>query len=552
MQSKQHLALLPNIFRAKGVEKIIICPGSRNAPLTQVFYREYKSDCQSLVDERSAAYFALGVALKTKKPVVIISTSGTAVLNFAPALTEAFHQGVPLIAITADRPSEWIDQEDNQTIRQKGIYNQNIKKSFELPVASSQEEDLWFTERVVNESFNLANSGKKGPVHINVPLREPLYETIHDIGDFRNIEFNSGKLPELSSQMKEVFLQSKRILIVIGQRNKCKVFNSNLQKLLDDKRITIVAEPIANISTVSGIVNADLVLASRQKEQEKLKPDLVIYIGGQVVSKRLKQYFRKLENINQWRISPDGAHIDTYKHVNSIIESGNNAFIETLLNLKSSIASGYQQNWQKAYERAIAVFDAQIKSVEYSDLYAFKKITELIEKDDIVFAGNSSVIRYYHLFSTKALAVYANRGTSGIDGCVSTAVGIASSTHRKVYMLVGDLSFIYDSNGLWNNNLPDNLRIVVINNNGGGIFSLIDGPQQQDSYTEFFATPHQVDLSKICEAFHLKYYFCAKPSELEEILPEFKSSESICLLEIKTPEDLNPSIFRNFISKLNQ
>ncbi len=552
MHSKQHLALLPKIFKAKGIEKVIICPGSRNAPLTQVFYREFKSGCQSLVDERSAAYFALGVALKTKKPVIIISTSGTAVLNFAPALAEAFHQGVPLIAITADRPLEWIDQEDNQTIRQQGVYNQNIKKSYNLPVTCSQEEDLWFTERVANEAFNVASSGKKGPVHINVPLREPLYDTIPDIEDYRNIELHCAGKAELSSQLKDVFLQAQKILLVIGQRNCSAKFDKNLQELLKDKRVAAVAEPIANLSAVSDIVHADLVLATKHARNTNLKPDLLIYVGGQVVSTRLKKYLRDLKDVPQWRVSPDATHIDTFKHVNTIFESGDNNFIEALLSHTSSVQSTYQKTWQDAYSQAMDVFNTEVKTIDFSDIYAFSKLTSAIEKEDIVFVGNSSVIRYYQLFPGKAKAVFANRGTSGIDGCVSTAVGIASATDRKVYLLVGDLSFLYDSNGLWNNNLPENLKIVVFNNNGGGIFSLIDGPRQQESYAGFFATPHQVDLLKMCEAYHLKYYFCGTPADLEKILPEYKASKTKCLLEIRTPENLNPSIFHKFITKLNQ
>ena len=178
LHPKQHIVDLAAICLKKGINRIVISPGSRNAPLIKAFYDIFGEQCVSIVDERSAAYFALGIAAYTQKPVVLICTSGTAVLNYAPALAEAYYQQVPLLAVTADRPHEWIDQQDNQALRQSGIYKNFIKGSYELPQVMASEDDLWFAHRMVNEAVDLCMDRCKGPVHINVPLTEPLYDEL--------------------------------------------------------------------------------------------------------------------------------------------------------------------------------------------------------------------------------------------------------------------------------------------------------------------------------------------------------------------------------------
>jgi 2-succinyl-5-enolpyruvyl-6-hydroxy-3-cyclohexene-1-carboxylate synthase len=551
MHSKLHISSLSQILKEKGVRNIVIAPGSRNAPLTQVFYREFGDSCLSIVDERSAAYFALGLALESNQPVVIITTSGTAVLNLGPALAEAFHLGVPLIAVTADRPPEWIDQADNQTIRQKDIFRNNIKKSFELPVATTTKEDIWLTERTANEAFNLAMAEKKGPVHINVPLREPLYEDIPKAENTRLIEVVETADFVLNQKLCAKFSSAKNVLFLVGQKNYDKAFNNSLARLLKDQRISVSAEAISNLPDLKGICNLDLILATH-KESEIPQPDLIIYLGGQVVSKRVKTYLRKLKNCEQWYVSKQANHVDTFKNVEVIIEANLNDFIQSISNETTPESiSDFQDNYSKLHLASLNKLQAETTSLKYSDVAVFHQLGNLFTDNDIVFVGNSSVIRYYQLFKNNAGKVYANRGTSGIDGCLSTAAGIAASTTRTVYALLGDLTFLYDSNGLWNNNLPENLKIIVINNGGGGIFSLINSTPNKTVFDKFFQTKPKVDIGKICDAFFIHHYFCDSIESIHQQFAAF-SAASTSLMEIQTPDKVSPAIFHNLIENLKR
>jgi 2-succinyl-5-enolpyruvyl-6-hydroxy-3-cyclohexene-1-carboxylate synthase len=549
MHPKKHIPLIPLVLKSKGVSNVVISPGSRNAPLIEAFYQEFKTDCVSIVDERSAAYFALGLASFLRKPVVIITTSGTAVLNLAPALAEAFYLGIPLIAVTADRPPEWIDQEDNQTIRQPNVFS-NIKASYNLPVQMNSDEDYWFAERILNDAGDTCSLAKPGPVHINVPIREPLYEKLPKVGSFRKIDIFENNEYILPEHLRESFFQAEKIIIITGQLHKSDRINKAVQDILSDQRICIFSQFISNLQEASGIINGDMTLSSCDNLEEKLLPDLVIYVGGQVVSKQVKRFFSSLQ-CNQWLVNPEGKIIDTFKSLNTVIQSKTLQFFEAVSQLiKKETPSDYQQFWIESYNRAQRKLLKLIEKVQYSDLGALYILSKMFSSGDILFAGNSSIIRYLQLFPIKASEVFANRGTSGIDGCLSTAAGIAHATEKTVYAILGDLSFLYDSNGLWNNRLPSNLKIIVINNSGGGIFSLIDGPQKFASFDQFLKTPQQVDISKLCEAFHTKYYSCSTMQNLERIFFAFKKEAGVSLLEIKTPEEDSPRIFSNFIKQL--
>jgi 2-succinyl-5-enolpyruvyl-6-hydroxy-3-cyclohexene-1-carboxylate synthase len=551
MNSKKHIAIIPAILKQKGVEHIVISPGSRNAPLIQVFYALFKEKCISIVDERSAAFFALGIALKTAKPVVILTTSGTAVLNLAPAMAEAFHQGVPLLAITADRPPEWIDQQDNQTIRQKDALLKNSKAAFELPLSSHASEDLWLANRIVNQAYNIASSGKLGPVHINVPLREPLYLTLPAATDFSITEFKEPICVGVDSELLNSWKKAKRIMLVCGQHIPDKALQLAVNQLSKDTKIVVVSEAIANCKGEQVISNIDLILHAFQEKAEKLSPDLVLYFGGQIVSKRLKEYLRKQSGIPFWFISPEGHHVDTFQNLSLIIHTNETPFLESLVEKSNLInQSDYSNKWRDLSIKMTEKIALETEAFTFSDILVCKELSDKLTNKDILFAGNSSIIRYLQMFKNNADSVFANRGTSGIDGCISTASGIATVANKNVVAIVGDLSFVYDSNGLWNRNLPQNLKIVVVNNRGGGIFSLIDGPPQQEAFTPFFEAHHPVAINKISEAFGIAYFLCKNKETLAATYHAFYATKGSAILEVETTSELNNKVFRNFIKKL--
>ncbi len=552
MSRLSHIAELAAIFKHQGMEHVIICPGSRNAPLIQVFYSQFKKACISIVDERSAGYFALGLALKTHKPVAIITTSGTAVLNLGPAITEAFHQGVPLIALTADRPVEWTDQQDNQSIRQTHLFETNCKASFTLPVQANVEEDLWFTNRIANQSYLIANQLKKGPVHINVPLREPLYETIPLCEHTpRIIQFTDGMEFKITEEVLEKWNTAKKILIVVGQEIPNKQLNENLNRLTLDSRVVVLSELIGNISGKYIITNPEALIKSCHSALLEATPDLVIYLGGQIVSRDLKEYLRSISSAEFWQIGQLDYPVDTYKKLCRYIKSTYQSFLEALpLQNKERNENSFSEMWLSLYDRGNAKMRGNIQNIPFSDFWLFSKLSERISADDVLFIGNSSAIRYFQYFKCLSKAIYSNRGTSGIDGCLSTASGIASAESRKLIAIVGDLSFIYDSNGLWNKMLPDNLKIIVINNSGGNIFRMIPGPSEQAGFESFFEAHHPVSIEKLSLAYGLKHFTCAEEQIFAETYNEFYNCEKAAVFEVQTNKELNIDVFSNFVKNL--
>jgi 2-succinyl-5-enolpyruvyl-6-hydroxy-3-cyclohexene-1-carboxylate synthase len=552
MHIRQHIADLPVILHRQGIEHVIISPGSRNAPLINSFFREFGNACISIVDERSAAYVGLGIASYSKVPVVLICTSGTAALNYAPAMAEAFHQGVPLIAITADRPPEWIDQQDNQTIRQAGIYASNCKASVSFPVEVRSEAERLYAHRLANEAYNLALSGRQGPVHINIPLREPLYEEIPVPGEITCIKTAGSAVFDIpGSQYSKIWREAERILLVAGQQAYNPKLTPLLERITEDKRVCLISEPIANLKVEGRIENPEPLLALHENNPE-LGPDLLICFGGQVVSNRLKQFLRCNPVKHGWFIDPAGRHVDTFLHLSCVFQTDPAQFFEWLSREKYGKATEYGRHWHDLEEQMDNILQVALKKIEYSDLGIIQRITASLPGNALLFAGNSSIVRYLGFFRPQCIEIFSNRGTSGIDGCLSTATGIALATNDMVIALTGDQSFIYDSNALWNRSLPENLKVIVINNQGGGIFAIMEGPSSSPAYKSYFEAHHPAEIAKLSEAFAVSYYACRNYKDFDDSFKPFLQLKGPAVYEIFTPREVNPAVFRTFVSQLKK
>lgn len=550
----QHITDLAEILFNHGIEDVVISPGSRNAPLIRAFFNRYGNKCISLVDERSAAYFALGQSLITKKPTVLISTSGTAVLNFAPAVAEAFFQCVPLLVITADRPPEWIGQQDNQAIWQNNIYGKNAKAFYSLPLESSEKDDLWLARRNINEAFFKTMEGNPGPVHINVPLREPLYEELPPIS--KNLKVIQKENPDFILNKNSGFLQrwnsAKSIMLVCGQNIPDSDLKNEIQRISKDNRLVIVAEPTSNVHTFATVSSPEIVLNNKINYPENALPEMVIYFGGQMISKKIKDFLRKQKGAVFYFISTEEQITDTFQNVNFLINADRKSVFKSLRIKDSVKISDFRFFWEKETERAKKIEEQYTKNIGFSDLLTFKLISENLPNDAIVFAANSSVVRYISYFNQKNRKFYSNRGTSGIDGSLSTAAGVASKIAETVFVIVGDLSFVYDSNALWNRDLPKNLKIILVNNEGGGIFHLLKGPSEHESFLPLVNAHHSVDLKKLTEAFGLDYHFCGKQSEMETSIQKLIQSKLKAeVLEVRTPNNGEPQITKDFFKFLN-
>ncbi|MEA5427602.1 2-succinyl-5-enolpyruvyl-6-hydroxy-3-cyclohexene-1-carboxylic-acid synthase [Arcicella lustrica] len=563
----QPIVNLVEILSRKDVNHAIISPGSRNAPLTIALVRHPDIKTLSISDERSAAFIAMGMAQNLKKPVAICCTSGSAAYNYAPAVAEAFFQEIPLIILTADRPKEWIHQHDGQTIYQTDIFGKHVKQSFEIGADYSHPDAIWHIERTINHAVNLANTFPKGPVHINIPLREPFYpaenEQINFDNDVRVIE----RLDTENILSKEVWVsllqsieQYDRVLIAGGQSEYNPALTAVLQKLQDEFNFPILGDAIANLK-FDVISNHDIFL---NQETDNLRPELLITFGKSFISKSFKTFLRKNKAIVHWHLSLDNHLIDTFQSLTKVIPVQPLYFFEKLLEdvdfeqfrngddeeRDGSYLNEWKKNDFKAKSYLEHFFLADFHQKQLNEFYAIKKLLDALPANSQLHLANSMSVRYANYIGTaseKQIETFANRGTSGIDGCVSTALGAALSTDKLIYLLIGDLAFFYDRNALWNRYIPNNLRIILINNHGGGIFRMIDGPSKQAELADYFETVQSYNAEKTALEADVAYFNAKTVDEFHALSTAFLEPDGKAkIFEIETDSVYNTEIFKQF------
>ncbi len=626
------LAQLAALCAQKGMQQIIISPGSRSAPLTVAFNRQPDLTCRVVMDERAAAFIALGMAQQTGRPVGLVCTSGTAALNYAPAVTEAFYQKIPLLLFTADRPPEWIDQQDGQTIHQPHLYGDHCRAYFQLPVDYRHPDARWQATRTLSEAIEQAQWPTPGPVQINAPLREPLYPAPgHHISVTppRSIERISGE-PTLTQEnwdkLRAAWQQASKKLIIAGMQPPDPVLSAALVELQQDPTVAIIADITANLQpSGTRLYHADMILSTKVAAAlETLRPELVVSFGGPVVSKSLKLFLRKHHPQAHWHIQVDGQFIDTFQALTQVIAVQPRYFFETLLgqgppgppqggdfsarpsqrgdlsarpsqggdfsarpsqggdfsagfpqegektNIPPTGSGGpkptdtYFNTWlalEKEAHHRLAEFLADRPSNNFNnfnEFYAVQQVMRALPAGSRLQLGNSMPVRYANYIGLGGLGpdvgagvvrVNANRGTSGIDGSLSTTVGAALATDALTTLITGDLAFFYDRNGLWHQHVPPNLRIVILNNGGGGIFKLIDGPSNLPAaeLEEYFFTPQPLTAKHTAADHNCAYFQAATAAELQRQLPEFFAPRpQAAILEIETDSDINTQIFRDF------
>ncbi len=513
MQTTNHtnIATLAKLCADKGITDVVLSPGSRNAPLSIAMNREPRLQCHVVVDERCAAFVALGMAQKSKRCVATVCTSGTALLNQAPAIAEAYYQEVPLLVISADRPEEWIDQADSQTLRQEQLLRNIVKQSFVL-TPQTDKNGKWYANRTINEAINTATNGRKGPVHLNVPCDLPLYET-------RETEPASHKIGRIFETRVTLNTPIRgNIMLLAGFQQPDDRLNGLVCKLAQ-KGIAVVAENLSNWYGNGIVNNVEPVFKSlTEEEAADFTPDLLIVAGGALVSKSAKQFLRRHPAKQIWRVGMEENIVDTFQHTDLQITCDMSAFLEELdrsATGNNSYASRWQERSALCQTRLAKAYDGWNETSVFNTV-----LNSLPDGSDLHLSNGTSVRNGQQWNNTKGLHFYANRGVSGIDGCTSTAIGSALQTEGRVTLITGDLCFLYDSNALWNNEYPDNLTIYIINNNGGGIFRKMDGPGKVEEYERFFVTPQHVDLSALCKAYGISYRKACNPKELEQAVSQ--------------------------------
>ncbi len=555
---------LAEIFFQKGIYNVIIAPGSRSAPLTLAFAKHPGIHKFVILDERSAGYIGLGMAQLLDRPVGLVCTSGTAAVNLYPAITEAFYLQVPLVVLTADRPPEWIDQNDGQTIRQETLYRNHIKASFSLPLNGENPDIIWYTERIVSEAINLSAEFPAGPVHINLPFREPLYpegpEKSLIRGRPKTIEQFNASYSLLDTSWKELektWNDSSKVMIIGGQQKQDPLLMEALNNFSSKFHIPVLGDALSNLHGLKqNLVRLqDLILWSREKELlESFTPDLLITFGKSIISKNLKTFLRQFKAIQHWHLQPGGQVPDTFQSLTHQIHMDASSFFEDALkkfNFKPS-QSNYLKRWLEQEERTETMIQSFFPKVTFSELEAVFIILNSLPDDVFLHLANSMPVRLVNYVNgiKRNVEVFSNRGTSGIDGCLSTAVGTAIQSTKMNILITGDMSFFYDRNAFWHSHMPDNLRIIILNNHGGGIFRLIDGPSRQPELEIYFETYQPLSAKYTAMDYGFEYQHCDNQKNLKKNLDTFFSlTKKVKILEIETNSKTNKTIFDQFKSQ---
>ncbi len=526
ISAKENVAILVSLMQKWGIKHVVVCPGSRNAPIAHTLGNTDGIVCHPITDERSAAFVALGMSDALNSCVAVCCTSGSAVLNMSPAVAEAYYRHIPLLIISADRPKEWIGQMDGQTIVQPRCFGPHAI-SYDI---DDVHNDLtrWATTRDINEALMMLKQNNGQPVHINIHLNEPLFNFIQqplpniDIVQYHSIDSDT-------SSLVEQWNNAQRRLIIVGQLKPNSTESNWIRCNVDNLGATVIAEHLGNIDDINCLITrADDILATN-KNIDTLTPDIVVYIGGHIVSKRLKQWIRHITPKHVWHVSDEGRIIDIFQCVEHMltfncftniinkyqvtehISEASNAYIKQWLDATSELPANNIDNW--------------------TDVSIVGKALSLMPQGWYLSLGNSSTVRHAQHFPLPPhTTVFCNRGVNGIDGSLSQAVGCALSTEQNVLCIIGDLSFFYDMNALWNIALPNNLRILLLNNGGGAIFSTLPGLEHSEHREPLVAAQHCMKAEGWAHSCNCNYYV-ATPNNIGIL---FEKSEKTIILEAFT------------------
>jgi len=552
---------IASICSGHGIKTAIISPGSRSAPLTLAFTRHPEIDCKVISDERSAAFITLGIAQQQKLPVVLICTSGSATLNYAPAIAEAYYQEIPLLVLTADRPPEWIDQYDGQTINQHGIYGNHVKSSFTFPSEIGNEDSKWHCNRIINESILCATTSPHGPVHVNIPLREPFYPTKEEVTTFKAVRIikeskivksiDSDELQELNQE----WAKHNNKAIIIGQNPSSISLQNSVAEFSKTTHTPVIADIISNQHGDGNIKFQDLFLNPKlERDNQALVPDLLITFGNSLISKNLKTFIRANPPKAHWHISPSDRLNDSMQNVTRLVKMSPDAFLKSFN--PTATSNEFNTVWKAQNDKTRDVITQYIGTCKFGELKTVAKCLDALPQNSQLHLANSMAVRYANILGVAAssqINVFANRGTSGIDGSNSTAVGAALAQNKIVTLVTGDMAFFYDRNAFWHNYDLKNLRIIILNNHAGGIFRLIEGPASQPELEEYFETNQALNAKNTASDFNFDYKLVDNETDLDMHLANFyAASENAKILEIETESALNASIYSKLKQTINE
>lgn len=551
--------ILADLLIAHGIKDVIVSPGSRNSPLIVALARRKELNLHVVIDERSAAFIGLGMAVQSFRPVALVCTSGTALLNYAPAVAEAFYRAVPLIVVSADRPSEWIDQDDSQTLWQQNALAPYVKRSCDIGAHLEFANGEWMCNRVINDVLLEAVCGRRGPVHINVRLDSPLTRMCERPEDSSRVIRMVTPPLELSTaearRLGERLASPKKVLVIVGFHEPDERLNRALVKLARLPNVVVMTETIANLHSPMFISRIDMTLRILSKEdRDNLRPDVVITAGGALVSRHIKEWIRSMErSVEHWHVGLSHVTVDCFKHLSLRIEMDAPVFLRQLASALQihQTPSDYSRLWHDIYMRAIESHDEYVRNSPWCDLTAFSYITDHLPQRWNLHLSNGTSIRYAQLMDCSRLhRCECNRGVSGIDGCTSTALG-ASVLYQGVTLLIsGDMSFQYDISALASQLMSPKFKMIVLCNGGGGIFRFISATSELPEREEFLAVGSNLPLRKLAEGYGFAYFEASSMAELTTVFPAFIAECNFpALLTVNTPPQLSAEVLKRYFER---
>ena len=548
MQSsdKELVQMVVSALAHHGVRRVIHSPGSRNSSFAIAFEAHPAIETIVVHDERAAAFIALGWAQQTQTPVAICCTSGSACLNYYPAIAEAYYRNIPLLVLTADRPAKWINQGDGQTIVQAEVF-----KNHTHAYLGFDEDNFAVNPTPIQQIHNFLQHLQqpwKGPIHLNIGINEPLYGyTEMQHFDFPKVlnAAHSDALPDFS------VLKDKKIMVLVGQMDPNPALEIQLSLFAKFSNVVVLVENTSNLQNERFNACIDRSLNSIDNSDAAYQPEVLISLGGAIVSKRIKAYLRQTPLHLHWRLASDFPDMNTFGLLTACLPINPVLFFKGLLSAGLELNSlNFQGKWKAIdYIAKDRQAEFQTNAGQIYDYHVFAALQEALSAPCILHLANSSVVRYAQLFDPiEGLLYFSNRGTSGIDGSVSTAVGAALASPNQQHLLIcGDTSFIYDSNALWTDPFPKNLKIIIIQNHGGGIFQIIQGPANSPLRAQYFEATHQKSPGKIAEGYGFEVQYCVEQQELIPTLVRFLENGQQ-FLEIQTHQDGNAQVLQDFFN----
>lgn len=541
----KNVQILVALLKEHHIRKIVISPGGNNIPIIHSLDTDTDFDCYSVVDERSAAYFAMGLAQESNEVVGLVCTSGTAVSNYVPGLTEAKYQRVPLVVITSDRSPYLLHQLETQKINQIGIFGELCKKEVDLPVVKSSDDE-WYCNRLVNEAIISATHRGSGPVHINVP-------TTGDSSDYSCTE-----LPKVSpmhiltwEDMTEraaiaysnEINRAEKVMLVFGENYvfPSKELSDSINEFCTKTKAVCLSDSMSNIPDVKSIFSYRLTETITESDFEALLPDLVITFGNNILSNSLKNYLRHHRvTVNHWSVDDAGEVRDVFKSLRCIFDCQTSNFFKWINpHLEDCKDNGYWDKWQTEYEKS------QINVEEFTSLKVVSEFIKRIPEDSLVHLAILNSTRTFHLTNEQhRLKVYSNIGALGIDGCMSTFIGQSFATDKLCFLIIGDLSFFYDMNSLGIRGVRNNVRILLLNNGGGSEFHFNMGKKNVPTLNQFISVEHGKVAKGWVESLGFDYHAIQNPSELSNLDLLTKNNDKPVVVEVFTDMEKDAAIIK--------